>query len=68
MTKQKPSPALIAAIRAVQPSERQSAILLADRTFAKALAQLEAWGDFSPEAHRQMAMDAAIAEVAFRFA
>lgn len=68
MTKQKPSPALIAAIRAVHPSERRAAILLADRTFARDFAQLEAWGDFSTADHIEMAMDNAVAEVTCRFA
>lgn len=68
MSKMKPSPALIAAIQAVQPSERRAAVLVADRTFTNALAKLEAWGDFRHSDHVEMAMDAAIAEVAFRFA
>jgi hypothetical protein len=68
MTKNKPSPALLAAIQAVQPSERCAAILVADKTFDTALSKLTAWGDFSHSDHVEMAMQAAIAEVTFRFA
>lgn len=64
----KPTPALLAAIHAVQPAERRAAVLVAEKTFAKALSKLTAWGDFSHKAHVEMAMDAAVAEVKFRFA
>jgi hypothetical protein len=68
MTKQKPSSALLAAIQAVHPSRRAAAIRLADKTFASALSKLTEWDDFSHSAHVDMAMEASIAEVTYRFA
>ena len=68
MTKQKPSPELIAAIQAVQPSERRAAMLVADKTFASSLSKLTEWNDFSHADHIEMAMETAAAEVTFRFA
>lgn len=59
---------MITAVKAVQPSERRAAMLVAERTFLDALAQLRAWGDFSDADHIEMAADAAAAEVAFKFA
>ena len=59
---------MIEAIKAVQPCERRAAMLLAERTFHKALATLTAWGDFSHADHVEMAGKAAAAEVAFMFA
>jgi hypothetical protein len=60
--------AMISAVKAVQPSERRAAMLVAERTFLAALAQLRLWGDFSDAAHIEMAADAAAAEVTFKFA
>jgi hypothetical protein len=68
MTKIAPRADLIAAINAVHPSEREGAIKVADATFAKSLAKLERWGDFSRAMHIDMAMDAAVAEIKFWFA
>jgi hypothetical protein len=59
---------MIEAIKSVQPCERRAAMLLAERTFHKALATLTAWGDFSHADHVEMAGKAAAAEVAFKFA
>jgi len=67
MTKHKPSAELIAIIQDVHPFERCEAILVADKTFNDALSKLTEWNDFSPSDHVEMAMQAAIAEVAFRF-
>jgi len=68
MTKHKPSPALLAAVLAVRPSERRAAIQVADKTFTNALAKLTAWGDFNHSTHIELANQAAIAEVTYRFA
>jgi hypothetical protein len=64
----KPTASMIAAVRAVHPSERRAAALVAERVFSDFLATLTAWDDFSPADHVEMAGDAAAAEVAFRFA
>lgn len=64
----KATPAMIAAVRAVHPTERRAAAALAERVFFASLDSLRVWDDFTPAAHVEMAGQAAAAEVAFRFA
>lgn len=59
---------MIAAIRDVQPGERISAARYAEKFYARALARLNAFGDFSTERNAEMAAEATAAEIAFRFA
>jgi hypothetical protein len=68
MLKQKASPALVAAILRVQRSERIAAMQVAEKTFTEALSKLTEWNDFSHADHIEMAMEAAAAEVAYKFA
>ncbi len=60
--------AMINAIRNVQPSERLMAARVGEAAYRRAFARLEAFGDFPSTQNREMAAEAAAAEIAFRFA
>lgn len=61
----KPSPALLATIKAIAPANRKNAIRLADRTAAQYFAKLQIFGDFSEAEHIELAFEAARAEVLY---
>lgn len=66
--KTKAPTAMIEAIRKVQPSERAVAARYAEKYFARSLAKLTAFGDFSAAQNVEMAANATAAEIEFRFA
>jgi hypothetical protein len=68
MTKMQVPAEMIEAVKAVHPSERRTAMLVAERTFLNYLAKLREWGDFDEDTHVEMAAGAAAAEVAYKFA
>lgn len=59
--------AMIAAVEAVAQAHRLAAAQMAERVFADRLVTLVAFDDFSAAANRELAAEAAAAEVAYRF-
>ena len=59
---------MVAAIRKVRPCERKAAARYAEKFYARALARLNAFGDFSAARNAEMAAEATAAEIVFRFA
>lgn len=59
--------AMRAAVRNVQPSERDAARKVAETFYFSFLAQLNGFGDFTTSDNERLAAEAAAAEVVFRF-
>lgn len=60
--------AMIAAVRRVCLAERTQAIHLAEKVYHQHLTKLELFGDYGTDTNKEMAAQAAAAEVLFRFA
>lgn len=63
----KPSVELVRVINSLPVQFRREAMKVAEVVILRAFRTLEYWGDFDQSQNVQMAMDAAVAEVVYRY-